>query len=297
MEFQAFYEAFLLKGLETFRKYYGFYRGTVARVDDPEKRGRIQAKVLQVGHEIAPNIWIDPAFDSAGDDHGSFFPPEIGDSVRVAFEHGRPDRPIVYIGGWYGTGDLPSELSYTEGVSVLGQTRAVAVPERRGFVSRKGQRLIFNDEKGKETVELAWHLPDPTDPAVTADAQGDRSNTADRSKGKTSKLTFNSDGDVVLTNANGSKVQIGAKAKNIVISDESGNVVTMDSAGVKIKTKKAVVEAEQTELSASSDTPAVRGTELMQYLASHTHGTAWGPSTPPIQPPPQTILSKSVKLR
>lgn len=297
MDFQAFYEAFVMKGLENYRKYYGFYRGVVTRVDDPEKRGRIQAKVLQVGHEIAPNIWIDPAFDSAGENHGAFFPPEIGDSVRIAFEHGRPDRPILYLGGWYGAGDLPSELSYTESVNVLGQTRATAVPERRGFVSRKGHRLIFNDEKGKETVELAWHQPAASDAAVVADAKGDRTKSADRSKGKTAKVTFNSDGDIVIVNANGSKVQLGAKAQNIVVSDENGNVITMDSAGVKIQTKKAVIQADLTELSASSDTPGVRGNELVQYLASHTHGTAWGPSTPPIQPPPPTILSKFVKLR
>jgi hypothetical protein len=299
-DFDSFYEAFLLRGLEGFRKYYGWYRGTVTRVDDPTRRGRIQAKVLQVGHTIAPNAWIDPAFEGAGTDRGAFFPPEIGDSVRVAFEHGRPDKPILYIGGWYGEADLPTEFAYTEGKKVTGQTGTVAVPERRGIVTRKGHRLLFADVDGEEAVELSWHKPDPSDAALTADARGDRSQTADRTTGKTSTLLFNADGDVVLSNQNGSKVTLSAKNKNIVIEDENKNVVTIDKSGVVVdatKTGKIVLKGVTVEVADGADTPAVRGRELDTWLKSHTHGTAWGPSTPPLSPPPPSILSKNVKLK
>jgi hypothetical protein len=299
-DFDAFYEALVLKGLENFRKYYGFYRGVVTRIDDPEKRGRVQAKVLQVGHTLTPDVWIDPAFDAAGASRGWFCPPEVGDSVRVAFAHGRPDKPIIYVGGWFGGTDLPPEFAYTEGVKIAGVTGTRPVPERRGFISRKGHRLVFNDENGQETVEISWHQPDPSDAATTADAAGDRSKTADRATGKTSTLQFNADGDIILTNANGSRVQLGAKNENIVIQDENGNVITIDADGVLLDstaTRKIVLKVNQVELGAGADTPAVRGRELDTWLKAHTHGTAWGPSSPPLSPPPPTILSKNVKLK
>jgi len=42
---------------------------------------------------------------------------------------------------------------------------------------------------------------------------------------------------------------------------------------------------------------AVLGEPLMTWLATHNHGTGVGPSTPPIIPPPPTILSQSIKLK
>jgi uncharacterized protein involved in type VI secretion and phage assembly len=300
MDFQAFYETLILRGLEPFKKYYGFYRGTVMRNDDPEKRGRIQVKVLQVGHMDTLNIWVDPAFDAAGTSRGGFFPPEVGDSVRVAFEHGQPEKPVLYIGGWFGTADLPSELAYTEGAKVAGVTGTRSVPEKRGFVTRKGHRLIFNDTKDTESVELSWHQPDPSDASVSADTNGDRSKTASRTSGKTSTLLFDSEGNITITNANGSRVHLSSEDQNIVITDENDNVITMDSTGITLdssRNTKIVLKADQVELASGADTPAVRGRELDTWLRTHTHGTAWGPSSPPLTPPPPTILSKSVKLR
>jgi hypothetical protein len=283
--------------MENFRLYYGLYRGTVTRNDDPEKRGRIQAKVLQVGHTRAPDEWIDPAFDSAGLDRGWFSPPEVGDSVRVGFEHGKPAKPIIYFGGWFGGDMLPEELAYTENQRVAGQTNPAAVPERRGFVTRKGHRFIFSDVDGEEQIELVWHRRSPTDPSKTAETQGDRSKSADRSIGDSASFVFTPDGDIVLTNKNGSTITLGASEHNIIVEDENGNKLTMSSAGVVIETKKAVVKAAQVELGVGADAHAVRGEELMLWLKSHTHSTAWGPSGPPISPPPQQILSKNVKVK
>lgn len=299
-DFDAFYEALVLRGLENFRKYYGFYRGTVTRNDDPEMRGRIQAKVLQVGHESPPDIWIDPAFDGAGIDRGSFFPPEVGDSVRVAFTHGRPDKPVLYLGGWYGGTDLPDEFAYTEGKKIVGLTGTHPVPEKRGVVTRKGHRLVFDDTDGAETVTLAWHQPSASDAARTADNQGDRSKSADRSAGEHASLVFNVDGDIVLTNQSGSTLKLSAKDKNITITDENKNVITIDKNGVTVdatKTGKISLKGIKVDVGDGADTPAVRGRELDTWLKGHTHGTAWGPSTPPTTPPPATILSKNVKLK
>lgn len=295
--FNEFFEALVLRGLENFRLYYGVYRGVVTRNDDPDKRGRVQAYVPQVLQTQAPNVWIDPAFDGAGSERGWFCPPEVGDNVRVSFEHGNPAKPIIYFGGWFGGASTPNEFSYTEGKRVTGQTGTVAVPERRGFITRKGHRLVFSDVDGKEQIELVWHRRAPTDPSVTAESQGDRSKSADRDTGDTASLVFDANGDIILTNKNGSKITLGSAARNIVIEDENHNVATMDSSGVRVKTKKMVIESDQTELSDDSDVSGIRGEDLLQWLKTLTVSTAWGPSGTPIVPPPRTMLSKHVKLR
>ncbi len=295
--FEAFFESLLLRGLEHFRLYYGLYRGTVTRNDDPERRGRIQVKVLQVGHTRAPEVWIDPAFEGAGSDRGLFWPPEVGDSVRVGFEHGNPSTPIIYFGGWFGGEDLPSDFSYTTGQKVAGQSGTAAVPERRGLVTRKGHRITFSDETGKETVEIGWHKRSSSDPSATADANGDRSKSADRSKGDTSTIVLNSDGDIVLTNKNGSKITLGAKSQNVVVRDENDNVVTMDKNGVTIESKKIVLKSTNVEVGEGADSVMLRGTEFSNYIATHTHGTAWGPSSVPIQQIPANAKSRVAKVK
>jgi uncharacterized protein involved in type VI secretion and phage assembly len=294
--FDAFFEHLVIKGLEHFRLYYGLYRATVTRNDDPEKRGRVQAKVSRV-HSIAPDIWIDPVFSGAGADRGSFFPPEVGDSVRVNFDHGNPAKPVSYQGGWFGGQELPREFAYTGGKKIIGQTGSVSVPERRGFITRGGHRITFADEDGKERVELAWHKRSATDPAGTADAQGDRSKSADRTKGDTSTVVFTPDGDIVMTNKNGSRITLGAKDKNIVVEDENKNVITMDNNGVTVKSPKIVLKAAAVEVADGADSPIPRGNELLAWLRGHTHQTAWGPSTVPVQPPPQSILSVHAKVK
>jgi hypothetical protein len=101
----------------------------------------------------------------------------------------------------------------------------------------------------------------------------------------------------VLTNANKSSITLSAKNKNVVVQDEHSNVLTMDSNGVTIKTQKAAIKASLVEIADGADSPGVRGRELFTWLLGHIHGTAWGPSSPPLSPPPDSILSKRVTLK
>ena len=262
MSFPSFFENLLLHGLEYFNKYYGAYRGQVERNDDPKDRGRVQVRVPAVGHVKVLDVWVDMVSLSAGEDRGVFWPPEVGDTVWVSFEQGNPSKPEGYWGGWFAKDWLPSELSQSSvTLTVDGQSQARTVPEKRGFVTRKGHRLIFNDADGEETVELVWHqsVSDP-----------DRSLSTDRSVGLTSMLTFN-ENSITLQHSDGSKIVI-----------EDG----------KIK-----IDATLVEIAVGADQAAVRGDELIAWLRTHTHGTAWGPSTTPLQTIPSTVLSSVTKLK
>lgn len=287
----ALVDVFLQKlieyGLEHFRKYYSLYRAEVMKVDDPEERGRIQIKCPEVGHTAVLERWVDPSWPAAGKNRGWFWPPEVGDSVWVSFERGDANRPNLYFGGWFGDKEVPKELGY-----------ASKNPKRRGFATRTGHTIVFNEESGKEAVELYWRKPG----SQPADKETD-----DRSGDKAS-LIFDKDGSITLSNKNESTVVLNAKDKKIVITDkDNSNTVTIDSNGVKIETSKDVVinkaanckiNAGKVTIADGADTPAVRGDDIKQWLSQHTHPSAVGPTGPPVQAGTLSqTLSTVVKLK
>lgn len=88
------------------RKYYGKYRGTVARNDDPEQRGRLMAVV--VGFGMTPLTWAMPCVPLAGPQMGAYAVPPIGAGVWIEFEQGDPDYPIWSGCWWGGREELPT---------------------------------------------------------------------------------------------------------------------------------------------------------------------------------------------
>ncbi len=255
--FERFYYTFITHGLEYFKKYYGVYRGTVSDNKDPENRGRIQAHVPAVGQQFAVNVWIDPAFPGAGLDRGMFWPPHIGDSVRVCFDQGDPSKPNIYWGGWFGTEDLPSEFD-----SGAGET-----PVKRGFITRGGHSIVFDDTDGEQSLEITWRKLSESDETKTPARVGSKGEIA---ADTIAKLSF-VDGGITLVFKDKQKIEI------------QDGIIKIDAAQVEIAT--------------GADQRAVRGDELVQYLNSHTHGTAWGPSSPPLSPVPPTVLSSVTKLK
>ena len=77
----------------------------------------------------------------AGNDRGSYFLPEVGDEVLVAFEQGDIHHPYVIGALWNGK-DKPPELN-RDGKNNI-----------RKMKSRSGHELIFNDENENEQVVL-----------------------------------------------------------------------------------------------------------------------------------------------
>lgn len=325
MDLAGFVENVVRFGLEKFGRFYSVYRGQVMRNDDPDERGRVQVMVPQVGHKPGayPALWVGPAEKGAGADRGSFFPPEVGDSVWVTFLFGDPSVPGMYYGGWYGYSDktqkseAPTEFKYSN-----------KKPQRRGIVTRAGHVFQFVDEPGQEAVRLVWHKPDPLDASLT-----DATKSANRKAGKHSYLVFESNGDVQMANQSGALVHLDAANSQIKVVDSGGssvtlgpsdiNVIAKDGSSVSVGSGKITMVATQggtvtgasfnakvggVFLADGADSPAVRGRDLMTWLgqliiwlATHTHTCAapLSPSSPPVAPPPAplaTILSQRVKL-
>ena len=78
---------------------YGKYQGIVTAVDDPEKMGRIKARVPSV---LAGEItsWALPCAPFTGPDAGFFALPPVDAAVWIEFEAGDVGRPI-WSGGWW----------------------------------------------------------------------------------------------------------------------------------------------------------------------------------------------------
>jgi uncharacterized protein involved in type VI secretion and phage assembly len=81
---------------------FGVYRAVVTNSKDPEGRGRVQVRIPSVDPDSV--AWAELATLMAGDGYGTWFRPEPGDDVLVAFEEGDPRRPYV-VGALWGAGE------------------------------------------------------------------------------------------------------------------------------------------------------------------------------------------------
>jgi uncharacterized protein involved in type VI secretion and phage assembly len=129
-------------------RYYGKYRGAVTDVDDPEKRGRIKAKVPSVLGEQATG-WCTPCVPYAGSDVGIAFIPEVGSGVWIEFEGGDVSYPI-WTGCYWRTGEMPSE----------------ATPTVKTIKTKCGNKILLDDDQNSITIT------DPNQNTITMDSSG-----------------------------------------------------------------------------------------------------------------------------
>lgn len=317
-EFEEFRYTLPMRGFEDqLDLFYSVYRAKVTGVEDPEERGRVQVTIPSVGMggNDSCDYWIDPLSDMTGPGMGWFNPPVVGSFVRVMFDRGDPSLPKAYTGGWFtraeGTSPLPAMFGYVDGK-----------PQKRGFRSRAGHVLQFDDTPGSEAVRLIWHKPDPSDPASS-----DAGAVAKSENGKYAVISFEPDGSIQLRNSKGAMVNMAADDGELQVVDDAGNRIDMKGAagivitantqggadyikmdragtidlvaGKSINLVAPVVNCKSGgvysgEMAAAS---AVLGEALLSWLTAHTHPTGMGPSGVPLVLPTPALLSASVKVK
>jgi uncharacterized protein involved in type VI secretion and phage assembly len=82
------------------------------------------------------------AMPMAGRERGTFFGPEVGDEVVVAFENGNLDQPVI-LGALWSDDDPPPASADTSSTNNV-----------RTIVSRSGHELTFDDTPGSEKIQL-----------------------------------------------------------------------------------------------------------------------------------------------
>lgn len=125
---------------ETRSKVYGVAVGVVINNQDPQGQGRVQISFPTLSDNTI-GAWARIAVLMAGNQRGTFFLPEVGDEVLVAFEYGDLSRPYVLGGLWNGQ-DAPPD------------TNADGKNNKRLIKSRSGHIVRFDDTDGSEKIEI-----------------------------------------------------------------------------------------------------------------------------------------------
>jgi uncharacterized protein involved in type VI secretion and phage assembly len=121
-------------------KIFGVVVGIVTNNQDPEKLGRVKVKYPWLS-ESQESHWARIATLMAGKDRGSFYLPEVGDEVLLAFEHG--DVRFPYVIGMLWNGEDTPRYDNSDGKN-----------DKRVITSRGGHEFIFddNDQQGKVII-------------------------------------------------------------------------------------------------------------------------------------------------
>jgi len=169
--------------------------GVVINNQDPQGLGRVQVKLpnysdLDIGH------WARIAVLMAGNQRGTFFLPEIGDEVLVAFENGDFERPFVLGALWNGVDNPPD-------------TNDDGQNNHRLIKSRSGHIVRFDDTAGAEKIEII-------------DKSGNNAITFDTAN-NTIKIV--SAQDITIDASQGS---IKLTAQNVSISSTSDTTINAD---------------------------------------------------------------------
>jgi phage baseplate assembly protein V len=107
------------------------YTGVVVNSRDPRRLGRLRVSLPAFDQEV----WARRATLVAGDRRGTWFVPDAGDEVLVAFEGGDSRRPIV-VGALWNDKQRPPENN----------------PERTLLRTKHGATIVFDDRTGSVEV-------------------------------------------------------------------------------------------------------------------------------------------------
>lgn len=118
----------------------GILIGTVVDLKDPEKLGRVRARLVQYDDE--QSCWARLVSPMAGKERGLFLRPEVGDEVLIAFENGDPRRAYILGALWSKVDTPPPDDGQQE------------KNNWRFIVSRSGHVLRFDDTQGAEKIEV-----------------------------------------------------------------------------------------------------------------------------------------------
>lgn len=214
-------------------KVHGITTGVVKENFDKENPGRVKVE-MHLG-ETGKNVtgWIPVMCSYAGSEYGNYWMPEIGQEVVIGFHFGERDYPIVLGCLWDKKNQLPKETANKNNTI-------------KKFTTKGGCQIIFNDEKGKEKIEietpghLSITMEDEKKLIQIKDEKGDNTIILDCDKGNLSfqaktKLEFKVGKESILT-----MDDKAVKIKNKTIEQEGTEKVAVNGQNINLSAKSNV---------------------------------------------------------
>ncbi|HEX4320453.1 MAG TPA: phage baseplate assembly protein V [Acidobacteriaceae bacterium] len=117
-------------------KIHGVVNGQVVGTKDPDRQGRVQVSLPYLGGQNQ-SCWAPVATMMAGDSTGSWFMPEVGDEVLIAFNQNDVAHPYIIGFLWNGQAGPPD-----------------FDPQNRVITTPGGHTLRFQDADGSKKIIL-----------------------------------------------------------------------------------------------------------------------------------------------
>ena len=116
--------------------------GIVVDIEDPNKACRVKVQLAQQDGDTYPE-WIRPIFTP-----GWFSPPEKGDRIELVLPEGEDNIEFASEVRYRGR-----SIELTEEVPAAFRTN---YPYRRGYATKSGHILLFEDKSGFEEIAISW---------------------------------------------------------------------------------------------------------------------------------------------
>ena len=226
---------------------YGVAIGVVKENWDKDHPGMIKAEISLGSSGKNLTDWIPVAVPYAGKEFGTYFLPEIGSQVLLAFHMGDINCPIVIGSLWNQTDVVPPETA--------NEKNTVKKIKTKG-----GNVITISEESGKEKIsiqtkgELKAELDDENQKIILQDKEGKNGISIDAQNGTMNfksekKAVFNINGQPMLTlDGEGKAVKI--KAGKIEVEADQSLTMKGQTAGLDGNSLK--IQGQQLELTAKA---------------------------------------------
>jgi uncharacterized protein involved in type VI secretion and phage assembly len=141
----------------------GVVGAIVTNNKDPDGLGRIKVKFPWLSDQNETD-WVRIATLMAGSGRGTFFLPEVGDEVLIAFEHGDINHPFVIGALWNGSAKPPEtndngqnnirKITSRSGHEIILNDDNKSMQEKVEIHTKAGHKILLNDSVGQETIEI-----------------------------------------------------------------------------------------------------------------------------------------------
>lgn len=120
----------------------GIALAKITNIKDPKNLGRVKCAYITADKDAGETGWIYCLTPFGGNQYGSFFHPNVGDIVALAYENGDIHRPFVIGSLWAGASKPPVTVS--DGKN-----------EEYKFITPNKTFVDFSDVQGKEKITVS----------------------------------------------------------------------------------------------------------------------------------------------